>query len=49
MAPDKEHRIDSAVNSLIAHLIPSDPEEDEETAQERHDICFDRVRALLDK
>jgi hypothetical protein len=49
MAPDKENRINNAIDSLIIHLIPSDPQEDPESAQERHDTCFDLVKTVLDR
>ncbi|CAM1501082.1 Fc.00g102440.m01.CDS01 [Cosmosporella sp. VM-42] len=45
MAPD---RITNAIDSLIAHLVPSDPDGDEEAAQERHDTCFELVNTILD-
>ena len=46
MAPD---RITNAIDSLIAHLIPSDPNEDEDAAQERHDACFELVKTIIDR
>lgn len=49
MAPDREHRVDSAINSLISHLVPSDQLDDEDAAQERHDECFDLVKAILER
>ncbi|TEA21929.1 Spindle pole body component alp6 [Colletotrichum sidae] len=45
---NREHRIAGAVDSLIAHLIPNDPHEDEADAQERHDRCFELVKTILD-
>ncbi|KAF7545398.1 hypothetical protein G7046_g9574 [Stylonectria norvegica] len=45
MAPD---RITNAIDSLIAHLVPSDANEDEDVAQERHDTCFELVKTILD-
>ncbi|KND88868.1 Spindle pole body component alp6 [Tolypocladium ophioglossoides CBS 100239] len=45
MAPD---RITSVIDSLIAHMVPSDPDEDENVAQERHDACFELVKSIID-
>jgi gamma-tubulin complex component 3 len=46
MAPD---RITNAIDSLITHIIPADPEEDERAAQERHDTCFELVKTIIEK
>lgn len=46
MAPD---RITNAIDSLIAHLVPSDSNDDEQEAQERHDNCFELVKTILDR
>ncbi|GKT60408.1 spc97/spc98 family protein [Colletotrichum tofieldiae] len=48
MSANREHRIAGAVDSLIAHLIPNDPHEDDAAAQERHDSCFELVKSLLE-
>ncbi|KAK2003176.1 Spc97/Spc98 family protein [Colletotrichum falcatum] len=48
MSANREHRIASAVDSLIAHLIPNDPHEDDAAAQERHDNCFELVKSVLE-
>ncbi|KAM0429318.1 hypothetical protein ACHAPT_006533 [Fusarium lateritium] len=45
MAPD---RITNAIDSLITHLVPSDPNDTEEVAQERHDTCFEIVKSIID-
>lgn len=49
MAPNKDDRVADAVDRLITHLIPSDPNEDEEAAQERHDYCFELVKGVLER
>jgi gamma-tubulin complex component 3 len=49
MSQDKSSRIYSAVDSLIVHLVPTHPGEDTETAQERHDNCFELVRSIIDR
>lgn len=43
----REHRIASAADSLITHLVPGDPDEDDAAAQERHDNCYDLVNAII--
>ncbi|KAK1982422.1 Spc97/Spc98 family protein [Colletotrichum cereale] len=48
MSANREHRIAGAVDSLIAHLIPNDPHEDDAAAQERHDNCFELVKSVLE-
>lgn len=48
MSQDRNHRISSAIDSLIAHLVPADLQDDEETAQARHDNCFELVRSILE-
>ncbi|RSM16872.1 hypothetical protein CDV31_004341 [Fusarium ambrosium] len=45
MAPD---RITNAIDSLITHLVPSNPNDTEEAAQERHDTCFEIVKSIID-
>jgi gamma-tubulin complex component 3 len=49
MAPNKDNRIVDAVDRLIGHLIPTDPNEEEEVATERHDNCFELVRTILER
>ncbi|KJZ78725.1 hypothetical protein HIM_02116 [Hirsutella minnesotensis 3608] len=45
MAPD---RIANAIDSLITHLVPRDARQDDLTAQQRHEACFTRVKAVID-
>ncbi|KXX75886.1 Spindle pole body component alp6 [Madurella mycetomatis] len=45
----QRNRISNAIDSLITHLVPSDPNDDEQTAQERHDACFELVRSIFDR
>ncbi|GKU01606.1 spc97 spc98 family protein [Fusarium langsethiae] len=45
MAPD---RITNAIDSLITHIVPSDPNDPDEVAQERHDTCFEIVKSIID-
>ncbi|GJN76230.1 microtubule-nucleating Tub4p (gamma-tubulin) complex component [Purpureocillium lilacinum] len=41
-------RISSVIDSLISHLVPNNPDDDEDAAQERHDACFDIVKSIID-
>ncbi|KAG5981700.1 hypothetical protein E4U55_002681 [Claviceps digitariae] len=41
-------RIISALEHLIAHIVPSDPEEDADAAQDRHDACLELVTSIID-
>ena len=49
MSNDRGHRISNAIDSLISHLVPANPYEDEQTAQERHDACFEAVREIFER
>lgn len=46
MPPD---RIINAIDNLVSHLIPRDPQDDDEAAQERHDSCFELAKTLIDR
>jgi gamma-tubulin complex component 3 len=47
MASSQRNRVSNAIDSLITHLVPGNP--DDQTAQERHDACFELVRAIIDR
>ncbi|KAK3942277.1 Spc98 family-domain-containing protein [Diplogelasinospora grovesii] len=49
MSHDRSNRISNAIDSLITHLVPGDPQDDEQTAQERHDTCFELVRSIFQR
>ncbi|KAK0635875.1 Spc98 family-domain-containing protein [Bombardia bombarda] len=49
MSQDRGHRISNAIDSLITHLIPINPHDDEQTVQERHDVCFELVRSIFEQ
>lgn len=49
MAHNQRNRISNAIDSLIAHLVPAAPHDDEQAAQERHDACFELVRTILER
>ncbi|KKA26802.1 hypothetical protein TD95_004355 [Thielaviopsis punctulata] len=42
-----ESRITNAIDRLISHIIPEDPDEDETIAQQRHDHCFNVTKTIL--
>lgn len=46
MAPD---RVANALDNLISHIVPRDPDEDDESAQMRHDARFDQAMAVLQR
>ncbi|OIW28516.1 hypothetical protein CONLIGDRAFT_380677 [Coniochaeta ligniaria NRRL 30616] len=48
MSLGNNSRISSAIDSLIAHLVPADPDDDDQTSKERHDNCFELVRSILE-
>ncbi|KAH8911036.1 hypothetical protein BR93DRAFT_311421 [Coniochaeta sp. PMI_546] len=48
MSLERNSRISNAIDSLIAHLVPADPNDDDQTCQERHDNCFELVRSILE-
>ncbi|KAG5925121.1 hypothetical protein E4U42_004460 [Claviceps africana] len=41
-------RIISALEHLISHIVPSDPDEDADAAQDRHDACLGLVTSIID-
>ncbi|KAK0708757.1 Spc98 family-domain-containing protein [Apiosordaria backusii] len=49
MSHAPRNRISNAIDSLITHLVPSNPNDDEQTAQERHDACFELVRTIFER
>jgi gamma-tubulin complex component 3 len=49
MAPDRDQRIASAVNGLITHLIPTDPNESPERTRQRQEDCFELVLSILNR
>ncbi|KAK3377846.1 Spc98 family-domain-containing protein [Podospora didyma] len=48
MSNDRGHRISSAIDSLIVHLVPSRPHDEEQATEERHNACFEFVRSILE-
>lgn len=48
MSLEKNSRVSSAIDSLIAHLVPADLDDDDQTSQERHDNCFELARSILE-
>lgn len=49
MSTDRGPRIASAIHSLIDHLVPIDPQEDKDAADERHDACFQLAKSMLER
>ncbi|ERS95935.1 hypothetical protein HMPREF1624_07470 [Sporothrix schenckii ATCC 58251] len=47
-APVMSDRINTAINGLIHHFVPEDPNEDEDAAQRRQQYCFNMVRTVLE-
>ncbi|KAK2593299.1 Microtubule-nucleating Tub4p (gamma-tubulin) complex component [Conoideocrella luteorostrata] len=41
-------RIISALEHLIIHIVPTDPDEDSDIAQERHDACLELATSIID-
>lgn len=48
MSLEPNSRISNAIDSLIAHLVPGDPNDDDQAAQERHDSCWELVRSIIE-
>ncbi|KAK1756884.1 spindle pole body component alp6 [Echria macrotheca] len=49
MSVDRNPRIANAIHSLIDHLVAGDVNEDKDSAEERHDACFDLARSILEQ
>ncbi|KAG7289721.1 hypothetical protein NEMBOFW57_006097 [Staphylotrichum longicolle] len=49
MANNQRNRVSNAIDSLITHLVPAGPHDDEPSVQERHDACFDLVRNIFER
>ena len=49
MGDDKAQRLDDALSSLVDGLIPVLPDEDEATADERHDDALDLARTIIER
>ncbi|KAB5539555.1 Spc98 family-domain-containing protein [Coniochaeta sp. 2T2.1] len=41
-------RVSNAIDQLISHLVRADPNDDEQTSQERHGTCFELVRSIIE-
>lgn len=42
-------RVISALEHLIAHIVPDDPHEHPDAAQERHDARLELVTSMIDQ
>ena len=49
MGDEKAQRLDDALSSLVDILVPAQPDEDEATADERHDDALELARSIIDK
>ncbi len=49
MAANQRNRVSNAIDSLITHLVPARPGDDDQAAQDRHDASFELVRAMFDR
>jgi thioredoxin-like negative regulator of GroEL len=49
MANNQRNRVSNAIDSLITHLVPAGPHDDEQSVQERHDACFELVRNIFER
>lgn len=49
MGDEKAQRLDDALSSLVDILVPALPDEDEATADERHDDALELARSIIDK
>jgi len=49
MSSDRNPRIANAIHSLIDHLVPSESHDDKDSADERHDACFQLVRSIFEQ
>ena len=47
MGDEKTRRFDDALSSLVDNLIPSLEDEDEATADERHDDALDLAKNII--
>lgn len=48
MSLEGNSRVSNAIDSLIVHLVPANPSDDDQTSQEKHDSCFELVRSILE-
>ena len=48
MGDEKAQRLDDALSSLVDTLIPVLPDDDEATADERHDDALDLARGIIE-
>ena len=49
MGDEKAQRMDDALSSLVDILIPALPDEDEASADQRHDNALELARSIIDK
>ena len=49
MGDEKAQRLDDALSSLVDILVPALPDEDEASADQRHDDALELARSIIDK
>jgi len=49
MSNERGPRVANAIHSLIDHLVPSDAQDDRDSADERHDACFQLARSIFER
>lgn len=48
MGDERSRRVDDALSTLIARLVPQNPDEDDATADERHEHKFDLAKNIIE-
>jgi hypothetical protein len=48
MGDERSHRVDDALSTLIARLVLQNPDEDDATADERHEHNFDLAKNIIE-
>lgn len=48
MGDERSRRVDDALATLIARLVPQNPDEDNATADERHEHNFDLAKNIIE-
>lgn len=48
MGDERSHRVDDALSTLIARLLPQGQDEDDATADERHEQTFNSAKNILE-
>ncbi len=49
MGDERSRRVDDALSTLIARWVPQNQDEDDATADERHERTFDLAKNILER